>query len=212
VSEDVEPGRLREIGQLRGTAQRAGVLLHGRGRAPEEKVDLAMRMGHVGDMRWLVPSADSGSWYPNRFMDPISANEPFLSEAVEQCSKAVTEASEDGQLETDRIAIVGFSQGACLALEYVLRHPGQCGTLIAFSGALMGLPGRNWKASTKPMAGLRVLITGSDIDEWIPELCTRESGRILNDLGASVVTRIYKGRPHVVGDEEIAEAAMFLKY
>ena len=206
----MEFGHQREIGQRRGTTQRAGVLLHGRGRTSEEKVNLAAKLQHVGDMRWVVPSADFGSWYPNRFMDPIALNEPQLSHAVERCDRAVTEASEDGRLAADRIAIVGFSQGACLALEYVLRRPGRCGRVIAFTGALMGMPDRVWETKFQPLTGLRVLITGSDVDEWIPEDCTRESAQILRDLGAKVLRLTYSGRPHIISDEELAEAAAFL--
>jgi phospholipase/carboxylesterase len=208
----VESGHQREVGQPRGTSRRAGVLLHGRGRTPEEKVNLAAKMRHVEDMRWVVPSADAGSWYPNRFMDPIATNEPYLSQAIERCDEAIKEASEDGRLAADRIAMVGFSQGACLALEYVLRRPGRCGSVIAFTGALMGLSERDWKTASRPMAGLRVLITGSDADEWIPEQCTRESARILRELGAEVVSIIYNGRPHIINEEELAEAAAFLNY
>src|ERR1700685_4675729 len=92
------PRHWREVGQPRGTAQLAGVLLHGRGRTPTEKVDLAARLAHLEAIRWLVPAADTGSWYPNRFMDPITFNEPFLSRAVEECHEAVSEASEQGRL------------------------------------------------------------------------------------------------------------------
>jgi phospholipase/carboxylesterase len=208
----VELQHQREFGQPRGTTQRAGVLLHGRGRTPEEKVNLAAKMHHVEDMRWVVPSAHTGSWYPNRFMDPIALNEPDLSRAIEQCDRAVEEASEDGRLSADRIAIVGFSQGACLALEYVLRKPGRCGRVIAFTGAVMGLLDRAWETESRPLIGLRVLITGSDVDEWIPERCTRESARILRELGADVVSIIYNDRPHIIDEEEIAEAAAFLNY
>ncbi len=142
-------------------------------------MDLAARLGHLDGVRWLVPGGDIGSWYPNRFWDPVEANEPFLSEAVELCEEAVQEASEDGRLGAERIAVVGFSQGACIALECAFRHPGRCGTLIVFTGALMGPPGTHPRASAPLLKGLQVLITGSDVDEWIPELSTHETASVL---------------------------------
>ena len=187
------------------------MLLHGRGRTADEKVDLAARLGTLDGMRWLAPGADLGSWYPNRFWDAAAANEPFLTEAVARCDEAVHEASDSGRLAPAQIAIVGFSQGACVALEYALRHPGSCGTLIVLTGALMGPPGTDWHSRGASLAGLRVLLTGSDADDWISVEATQESARVLAELGADVTLRIYHGRPHIVNDEEVAEARAILE-
>jgi phospholipase/carboxylesterase len=204
--------KTREAGAPWGSSKRAGILLHGRGRTADEKVDLAARLGTLDRMRWLAPGADLGSWYPHRFWDPVTANEPFLTEAVARCHEAVHEASEDGRLSPAQIAIVGFSQGACVALEYALRHPGRCGTLIVLTGALMGPPGTNWQPRVgASFAGLRVLITGSDADDWIPVEATQETARVLVALGADVTLRVYRGRPHIVNDEEVAEVRAILE-
>jgi phospholipase/carboxylesterase len=205
--------RVRTVGSARGAAQFAGVLLHGRGKTPEEKIDLAARFGHIDGIRWLVPEAETpGSWYPGRFFDPRESNEPFLSESIERCHEAVLEAGEDGHLGPERLVIVGFSQGASLALEYALRHPNRVGSLIVLTGGLMGVPGSDWSAISPPsLAGLRMLLTGSDVDEWIPEASTHEAANLFRELGADVQMRIYKGRPHIVSEEEIEEARRFLK-
>ena len=190
------------------------MLLHGRGKTPEEKIDLAARFGTIEGIRWVVPEAETpGSWYPGRFFDPRETNEPYLTEAVERCHEAVLEAGEYGRLAPDRLVIVGFSQGASLALEYALRHPTRVGSLIVLTGGLMGEPGSDWKAiAPRSLAGLRVLLTGSDVDEWIPEASTREAATLFRELGADVQLRIYKGRPHVVSEEEIADARSFLSW
>jgi len=190
----------------------AGVLLHGRGKTPEEKIDLAARFGNIEGIRWVVPEAETpGSWYPGRFWDPREVNEPYLTEAVERCHEAVLEASEDGRLGPERLVIVGFSQGASLALEYALRHPARVGSFIVLTGGLMGVPGSDWKTIAPPsLAGMRMLLTGSDVDEWIPEASTYEAARLFRELGADVQLRIYRGRPHIVSDEEIGEARKFL--
>ena len=201
-----------ETGRARGDADLAGVLLHGRGRSPEEMVSLAGRLD-LESCRWMVPAAPTGSWYPHRFMEPLDVNEPFLSQAIDDCDRAVDEASEDGRIPSARIIVVGFSQGACLAAEYTLRHPGRCGALVMFTGGLIGPPGTAWQLAlpATTLRGLPVLLTGSDVDEWVPEARVRETAKILTSLGADVRFRIYPGRPHVVGDEEIEEAREFLQ-
>jgi phospholipase/carboxylesterase len=195
-------------------SQFAGVLLHGRGKTPEEKIDLAARFGNIEGIRWVVPEAETpGSWYPGRFFDPREINEPYLTESVERCHEAVLEASEFGRLPPDRLVIVGFSQGASLALEYALRHPTRVGSYIVLTGGLMGVPGSDWRAGApRSLAGIRILLTGSDVDEWIPEASTQEAARLFRDLGADLQMRIYKGRPHIVSDEEIADARAFLSW
>jgi len=189
-----------------------GVLLHGRGKTPEEKIDLAARFGSIEGIRWVVPEAATpGSWYPGRFWDPRELNQPYLDEAIERCHEAVLEASENGRLGSERLVIVGFSQGACLALEYALRHPGRVGSLIVFTGALLGVPGSDWKATApRSLAGLRLLLTGSDVDDWVPEENTHEAANLFRELGADVQLRIYPGRPHIVSEEEIDEARSLL--
>ena len=203
--------RLREAGQPRGLAQRAGILLHGRSRTKQEMLDLATGL-EIGGTRWIAPYADNGLWYPGRFMEPLASNEPFLTRSVERCHRLVSDAGEAGRLEPSQIFIVGFSQGACIAVEYALRHPGCCGAIVVFSGCLMGPPGTEWRpAGGANLRGLHVFITGSDRDEWIPEQQSRDAAHVLTELGADVDLRIYPSRPHIVSDLELAEARVFLR-
>jgi predicted esterase len=203
--------RLREAGQPRGLAQRAGILLHGRSRTKQEMLDLATGL-EIGGTRWIAPYADNGLWYPGRFMEPLESNEPFLTRSVERCHRLVLDAGEDGRLGPGQIFIVGFSQGACVAIEYALRHPGSCAAIVVFSGCLMGPAGTSWRpAGNGTLRGLHVFITGSDMDEWIPEQQSREAARVLTDLGADVDLRIYPSRPHIVSELELAEARGFLR-
>lgn len=204
------PPGILESGASRGEALLAGVLLHGRDRTREDKVVLASSFGVPG-IRWLAPAADTGSWYPGRFFEPRIANEPFLTRAVEQCDRVVDEANEGGRLGRDRIVVVGFSQGACLAIEYALEHPQRCGAIIVFTGALIGPSDMEWPGSRKILQGIRVLLTGSTADEWISEEQTRHTARVLADLGADVRLRIYAGRPHIVSEAELEEARGLLR-
>ena len=190
----------------------AGVLLHGRGSTPEEMMRVADRLGLDG-CRWVAPAAATGSWFPHRFMQPLDVNEPFLSRAIDDCDRAVDEASEQGRLSPARIVVIGFSQGACLASEYVLRRPGRCGAVVMFTGGLIGPPGTPWRLAPPATAldGLPVLLTGSDVDEWVPEARVRETASVLTALGADVRCRIYPGRAHIVSDEEIVEARQLIE-
>jgi phospholipase/carboxylesterase len=199
---------LLEAGLPRGTARLAGILLHGRDRTREEKVVLASSFGLAG-IRWLAPAADTGSWYPGRFFEPLAANEPYLTQAIEQLDAVVEEAGEDGRLGPRQIFLVGFSQGACLAIEYALRRPGHCGAIVVLTGGIFGLPEERRFAPHR-LDGLRVFLTGSDSDEWIPLEDTQRTARVLTELGAEVQLRIYKGRPHIVSPEELAEARTFI--
>jgi phospholipase/carboxylesterase len=201
-----------EAGPARGSADRAGVLLHGRGGTPEEMIALADRL-RLDGCRWVAPAAAAGSWYPHRFMEPLDANEPFLSRAIDECDRAVDEASEHGRIPSARIVVVGFSQGACLASEYALRHPGRCGALVMFTGGLIGPPGTPWRLAppATSLGGLPVLLTGSDADEWVPEARVRETASVLTALDADVRCHVYAGRDHMVSDEEIVEAREFIK-
>jgi phospholipase/carboxylesterase len=187
----------------------AGILLHGRDRTREEKVVLASSFGLEG-IRWLAPAADAGSWYPGRFFEPLAANEPHLSQAVEQLDGVVEDASEDGRLGPRQIFLVGFSQGACLAVEYALRRPGRCGAIVVLTGGIFGAPEEERQFPPRLLDGLQVFLTGSNVDEWIPLADTERTARVLRDLGADVQVHIYPGRPHIVSPEELAEARKFI--
>jgi phospholipase/carboxylesterase len=199
-----------ETGPSRADAPRAGLLLHGRERLPEEMLDVADRL-NIDGFRWVAPAADGGTWYPHRFIDPFDVNEPYIAEAMEACDAAFTEMRDGGRLGPRKLAIVGFSQGACIASEYVLRHPGCCGVLVMFTGGIIGHDIRRWLVSGVRLDGLRVFLTGSDVDEWIPESRTRLTETVLSALGADVRLRLYPGRPHIVSDEEIGEAKALLE-
>ena len=182
-------------------------MLHGRDRTREEKVVLASSFGLQG-IRWLAPAADTGSWYPGRFFEPLDANEPYLTRAIEQLDGAVEQAAEGGRLQPHQIFLVGFSQGACLALEYALRRPRTCGAIVVLTGGIFGDDSRTFPP--RLLAGLKVFLTGSDVDEWIPLASTERTARVLRDLGAEVLLRIYKGRPHIVSPQELADAREFI--
>jgi predicted esterase len=202
--------RLREAGQPKGLADRAGILLHGRSRTKQEMLDLTNALD-PGGTRWLAPYAGKGLWYPGRYMDPIEANEPQLTRTVERTHWLVLDAAEGGRLGPEQIFIAGFSQGACVAVEYAMRHPASVATIVVFTGCLMGPPGVPRKpAGGGSLRGLNVFLSGSDVDEWVTEADTRATADALRELGANVELHIYPGRPHIVSKEELMAAREFL--
>jgi len=143
--------------------------------------------------------------------DPIAANAPYISHAFEIFDQMIEEASEGGRLHPGQIIIMGFSQGACLAVEYTVRNLGRSRNIVALTGGLFGSPGALWPAYPRPLSRTRILLTGSDADDWVPEERVRDTAQLLTGLGAEVTLRIYTGRPHIMSDPELEEARIFLQ-
>ena len=189
----------------------ATVLLHGRGRTPMEMLALAERLSLPG-MPFLALTAAGGTWYPESFLAARERNEPHLGWALDRV-EAVVRGLEGEGVPRERIALVGFSQGACLAAEYVFRRPGRWGALVALTGGLIGPAGTSW-TSDASLGGTPVLLTGSDVDEWVPLARVKETADVFRAMGAEVRLRACPGRSHLVSDDEVraahAELALLL--
>ena len=183
-----------------GAAELAVILVHGRGRKPEEMMELARALG-VPNARYVFPTATDSTWYPKGFLAPIGENEPFLSAALARYEAIVAELIRDG-FSPDRIVLGGFSQGACLTAEFLARHPRRYGGAAILTGGLIGPEGTKWPVG-RALAGVPVYLTTSEIDEWVPAWRVRETQAWLKACGAAVETTIFPTREHVVSDEEI---------
>jgi phospholipase/carboxylesterase len=183
-------------------APAAIILLHGRGGDGPDMLGLAQLV--AGDeMAALAPNAAGQTWYPNRFIEPTSRNEPFLSSALSVVDDLVVRAVAAG-VPPARLALVGFSQGACLALEYALRRDGPLGAVIGLSG---GLIGDRVSGTGRPRHdGLPVFLGCSERDPHIPIGRVHETAEIFRVLGAAIVTRVYPGSSHGINPDEIREA------
>jgi phospholipase/carboxylesterase len=193
-------------------AELAVVLLHGRGGSAEDILGLASAFDfkHVA---YLAPQAAGHTWYPLSFMAPREANEPNLSSALGRVS-AVVQAIEQAGVRRGRIVIAGFSQGACLATEFVASHPVRYGGLIAFTGGLIGPPGSlddNGRHNGHELDGMPALLSSGDPDPHVPWARVEESASILSAMGAAVTLRRYSGRPHSITDEELEDARRLLE-
>jgi len=152
--------------------------------------------------RHRSPAAPGGTWYPESFMAPIERNEPSLSRSLARYAEIVDELIELGVRE-EQIVLAGFSQGACLTAEMLVRHPRRYGAALILTGGLIGPPGTRWPAQPA-LAGVPIYLTGSRVDEWVPAGRVEETERVLRESGAIVKLRIFEDRPHHVCEEEIA--------
>ena len=194
------------------SARAALIMLHGRNAGPGDILELADRLDHPG-FAFLAPAAAQGTWYPLSFMQPRAANEPFLGSALEVVQRLIQQVAADG-IARERIMLLGFSQGACLALESgyqtVRRAEGQTvgtslGGIIGFSGGLIGAPGTRWSEEGN-FAGAPVFLGCSDVDPHIPRSRVEETAAVFERLGAEVTLRLYPGMGHLVNEDELAIA------
>ncbi|HEY4028926.1 MAG TPA: dienelactone hydrolase family protein [Caulobacteraceae bacterium] len=186
----------------------SAVLIHGRDRSAAEMIGQAERIG-LPEVAWRALQAPGGSWYPGSFLDPLAVNRPRLEQALTRVEREV-QALEAVGVARRRIALVGFSQGACVACEYVRRHAERWGALIAWTGGLFGPDGSTWAAAGR-LGGTPVLLSNSDIDPFVPWPRTEATAAAFRRLGAEVTPKLYPGREHIVGDDEIAEARTILR-
>ncbi len=191
-----------------GAARAAMILVHGRGASAEGMLGLADAFD-AQDVAYVAPQARSGSWYPNSFMAPISQNEPHLGNALKTLSGVVEDLERQG-MPSERIVLLGFSQGACLALEFVARNARRFGGVVGLSGGLIGPEGapRNYAGS---LSGTPVFIGCSDVDTHIPLARVHESTEVLTKLGGNVTEKIYPGMGHTIVQDEIDHVKKILQ-
>ena len=183
------------------------VMLHGRNAGPENILDLAPRLARP-QFEYVAPAAPNRTWYPFSFMADIEKNEPHLSNALAQIRQVVAEAEASG-VSRAQIVLLGFSQGACLATEFMIRNASRFGGLIAFSGGAIGPPGTTWNYPGS-FDGTPMFFGCSDVDAHVPAARVRESGDVCSRMGAAVTVKIYPGMGHLVSDDEIAHAQALL--
>ncbi len=180
-------------------AEKAIILLHGRGADAEDIISLADEF--CDETFYIVaPQATNNAWYPYSFLSPEAANEPWLSSAVQTVKRLLEEISV--YLPADKIYISGFSQGACLALEVSAQFAIKYAGIIAFSGGLIGDAIRAEKYRGN-FEGTKVFIGNSDKDPHIPLIRSQESANLFQLMGAEVTLKVYPGMPHTIIKDEI---------
>ncbi|WP_028298444.1 alpha/beta hydrolase [Olivibacter sitiensis] len=181
-------------------AKKALVMIHGRGASAQDIIGLG-RYLHLDDFALYVPQASNSSWYPYSFMAPEEQNQPALDSALALIDELVGDIVANS-IDTKHIYFLGFSQGACLSLEYVARHAKPYGGVMAFTGGLIGkeLVKERYQGD---FAGCPILISTGNPDPHVPLSRVEESVDVLRDLGAKITLKVYPGRPHTIGREEL---------
>ena len=205
-----DASRLLVAGTPLDRARAAVVLLHGRGGSADDIASLAQVLGVEG-LAYLVPQATGHTWYPQRFIAPLAANEPWLGSALRLVAALVARAAGAG-IPQRRVVIAGFSQGACLALEFAARTPARYGAVLGFSGGLIGPPDepRPPAPAGASLDGTPVFLGCGDRDGHIPVEVVERSGHALTALGARVDVRIYPGMGHTINEDELSAARTLL--
>lgn len=194
-------------GRALDSASGAVVLVHGRGASAEDILGLAEEFD-VPELAYLAPDAAGHTWYPYSFLAAIEENQPWLDSALNLLGRTVERASASG-VPLHRIALIGFSQGACLATEFVARNPARYGGLVAFTGGLIGPPGTKFTYSGA-LSSTPCFLGAGDPDPHVPWKRVEESAAVLTGLGGAVTLRRYPGLPHTINHEEIEQAKQIL--
>jgi predicted esterase len=183
------------------SARGAIVMIHGRGASAESILSLFPELNAGDGLAAVAPQAAGGTWYPQSFLAPIELNQPYLDSALRKIESVVSDLISGG-VPSERIAILGFSQGACLASEFAARHPRKYGAVMALTGGLIGPAGtpREYAGS---LAGTPVFLGTSDPDPHVPFARVEETRDGLERMGATVELRRYPGMPHTINEDEI---------
>ena len=197
-------------------ADAALVLVHGRGATARSVLQLGDQLTGDRDIAPLAPQAAANTWYPNSFLSPVAENEPGRRSGLRAVGRALDRAIGAG-IDAERVLIGGFSQGACLASEFVARNPRRYGGVAVFSGGLIGdsiavddyvkdavaAGAADPDDPTDALAGTPAFLGCSDVDPHIPEERVHETTAVLEALGADVDERIYEGMGHGINDDEV---------
>ncbi|HSS76870.1 MAG TPA: dienelactone hydrolase family protein [Thermoanaerobaculia bacterium] len=189
-------------------AAAATVMVHGRGATAESILTLADELGR-DDFAYVAPQAAGYSWYPYSFMAPMPQNEPGLSSGLARIGEVVAMLEAKG-VPAERIVVLGFSQGACLSLEFAARNARRYGAIVGLSGGLIGPPGtpRDYPGS---LAGTPIFLGCSDRDPHIPRERVDETAAVLTRMGAEVTERIYPAMGHTVNEDEMSFVRQLLE-
>ena len=176
------------------------ILLHGRGAGASDILALAPHFPYPS-LAFVAPQAEQSSWYPYSFLVPLQQNRSGVDSAMRVISSLVLESELQG-IPKERVFLLGFSQGGCLALEFAAQHPARYGGVFGLSGGLFGPPGTAWEYEGS-LDGTPVFIGCSDVDPHIPRSRVQETADALQRLGGDVTLSIYPGMGHTVSDAEI---------
>jgi predicted esterase len=188
-------------------AQAAVIFMRGHGQTSDDCQEFAEKIACEG-VRCLFPRAESGGWFPKSFLEPVEENQPQLGQSLAHYG-AILERVRGRGLALDRIILGGFSEGACLTAEFLVRNPRSYGGALILRGGLMDI-GAIGRRPGSGLLGVPVYVSASESDEQAPVVRARATIKTLQAGGALIRSHIFTDRPHLIGDEEIVEARKLL--
>lgn len=196
------------FGTMLDDAKTAMIMVHGRGASAQDILSLAYEID-TSVTAYIAPQAKDNSWYPYSFLNPVEKNEPGISSGLALIDSIVEMVLQKG-FTTEQIYLLGFSQGACLSLEYAARNPKKFGGIFGLSGGLIGetISPKNYSDN---LEGTDVFLGCSDVDPHIPLQRVNDTEEVFKKLGANVTKRIYKGLAHTVNQDEIDFVAALMR-
>jgi len=188
-------------------AKKVLVMIHGRGAFAEDILSLAGYF-NLDDFALIAPQAESNTWYPYSFLMPPKQNEPWLSSALNVLNEIVIDINNAG-INSNNIYFLGFSQGACLTLEFVTRNAKKYGGVVAFTGGLIGdkIYNENYKGDFE---NTPVFIGSSNPDPHVPVERVQATAEVLKNMHADLTVKIYPGMGHTINKDEIDEANILI--
>lgn len=190
----------KTYGAPRSRAKAAMIMIHGRGATAQSMFSLADEFAQP-DVHYVAPQAQNHTWYPYSFLQPKENNQPGLSSGLQQIYDLIEGLKSDG-IPAEKIVLLGFSQGGCLATEFAARHPQKLGGVVGLSGGLIG-PDIDPSLYSGSMEQTPVFLGCSNIDPHIPKERVDETEEVFKKLNADVKKSIYPGMPHTVNEDEI---------
>ena len=186
-------------GESLSNARAAMLMIHGRGALADDILSVANEFPQPG-FAFLAPQAADNTWYPNRFLVPLEENEPWLSSALELVGDVMSQIDAAG-IPGERTILLGFSQGACLTLEFAARHAKRYGGVVGLSGALIG-PDDTPRDYPGSLAGTPVFLGCSDVDFHVPKERVNETANVMRRMGGNVTQRLYPNMDHTINQDE----------
>lgn len=195
------PNNIVTAGKPLDEAAKVMVMVHGRGGSAQDMLSLSQYIQADG-FAFVAPQAQDNTWYPYSFLRPVDENEPYLSSALQVLVSLRARLQSDYNFKLPQIYWLGFSQGACLMLEFIARNAMEYGGVFGLSGGLIGPPGspRSYNGS---FSNMPLFLGCSDRDSHIPKERVLESENVFRDMGADVTAKLYPNFPHSINEDEL---------
>ncbi len=197
------------IGEKVTPGKKVVILLHGRRQSPDDFFDIAQQVG-ILEATWILACAPGKTWYPHSFLRAIEKNQPHLDNALSYIESIVKKLIENG-IREENVFLVGFSQGACVASQYLFKFRRKLGGAVIFTGGLFGPEINVTKEDDSSLLGMPIFISGSMTDSWVPASRIIDTANFFKSLGAKVKEVVFEERKHLVSSEEIEESKVWFE-